>query len=106
MLKKNKEENLKSKPLLNTQMELLGIKMQQLNNVRELFYQRKIDIEDKMNLIAIELGVPEEQLGEWGLSEDGKSLVYIDKNKEFLGLRTVKRIEEKKGDGNGGGNGK
>jgi len=106
--KKNKKEEKKpeSKPLLNSQMELLGIKMQRINQVNEILQQRKIDVENSINLIALENGVPEEQLGEWGLSEDGRSLVYIGKQKAFPGLRTVKKREEKKGKNKEGGNGK
>ena len=102
MSKKNKkeEEKLESKPLLNSQIELLGIKMQRLNQVNELAQQRRIEIESSINLIALEMGVPEEQLGEWGLSQDGKSIVRTGKKPGFPGLMTVKKQKEKEG-GNG-----
>jgi len=67
------------KPLLNSQIELIGIKMEQLNNVLQLEQQRRTEIRNLMNTIALELGVPQKQLGEWRLSQDGKSLRKIQK---------------------------
>jgi len=66
------------KPLLNSQIGLLEMKMQQLDQVTQLVQQRRTEIRNIMNTIALELGVPEKQLGEWELSQDGKSLVHIN----------------------------
>jgi len=41
------------------------------------------------------LGVPENQLGKWGLSEDGKTLLKVGKKSGPL-FKTVKKREKKK----------
>lgn len=101
MSKKNKKEqkNLESKPLLSSQMELLQIKLRALEQVSQVFDQRKNDIINSINVIALEIGVPENQLGEWVLSQDGKFLVRAGKQKGLRGAirTTVKKREKKKG---------
>lgn len=78
--KKPKEEP-KIKPLLSSQVELLGMKMEQLNQVAQVLQQRRTELANMMNTVALELGVPQKQLGEWELSPDGKSLVQTIKIK-------------------------
>ena len=96
MKNKNKEKTLETKMLLGSQVELLSIKLKALNQVNEVMKQRRQEIENSINLISLELGVPEEQLGEWGLGQDGKSLVRFGKKSRLPGLRTVPKREKKK----------
>lgn len=96
MKNKNKGGAPEVKMLIGSQMELLNIKLQALNQVNQIMKERRREIEDSINLIALELGVPEEQLGEWVLGKDGKTLVRYGKKSRFPGLRTVPKREEKK----------
>jgi len=98
MSKKNKKEKkLASKPLMVSQVELLAMKVQLFNQVNQLWRQRKEDIDNAVIVIARELGVPEDQLGEWGITQDGKTLVRFGKGKRFPGIRTtVKKRPQKK----------
>lgn len=95
-MSKDKEKKPETKPLLNTQAELVDIKIKNLNQVNEIFNQRKTDLGNTINMIALELGVPEGELGEWGLSQDGKTLIKAGKQKRFPGFRTVKKREKEK----------
>jgi len=94
-MKKNKEKKFKSKPLLNSQVELMAIKIQAVKQIISVLKQKQDDIQNSINLIALELGVPENQLGEWALSEDGKSLLRVGKKGRSL-FKTVKKREKKK----------
>jgi len=95
IMKKNKEKNFKSKPLLNSQAELMAMKIQAVKQIISVLKQKQADLQNSINLIALELGIPENQLGEWDLSEDGKSLLRVGKRKRPL-FKTVKKREKKK----------
>lgn len=94
-MKKNKEKNFKSKPLLNSQAELMAMKIQSVKQVISVLQQKQADLQNSINLIALELGVPENQLGKWGLSDDGKTLLRVGKKGGPL-FKTVKKREKKK----------
>ena len=94
-MSKDKEPRKETKALLNTQIELVQLKIQNLQQVNEIFNQRKQDLNNTINMIALELGVPEGELGEWGLHQDGKTLVKVRKKKKFPGYKTIKKKEKK-----------
>ncbi len=98
MSKKKEQKKAETKKLIGSQVELMQIKIQALSQVANVLQQRKAEITNSINLIALELGVPEEQLGEWGLTEDGKNLIRVPKKKGFPSvIRTsVKKREKKK----------
>jgi len=95
-MSKEKKRKPETKALLNTQMELVQLKIQSLNQVNEIFNKRKQDLGNTVNMISLELGVPEGELGEWRLSQDGKMIIKIGKQKGFPGLKIVKKREKKK----------
>ena len=94
-MKKDKGKKLNSKPLLNSQAELMAMKIQAVKQIISVLKQKQADLQNSINLIALELGVPENQLGEWGLSDDGKTLLKVGKRKGPW-LKTVKKREKKK----------
>jgi len=98
MSKKKKKEGKKpeTKQLIGSQIELMQIKIRAFNEVINVMQQRKVEINNSINKIALELGVPEGELGEWGLAKDGKTLIKVGKQKRFPGLKTVKKREKKK----------
>lgn len=101
MSKKNKKEQkkLETKQLIGSQIELIQIKLRAFNEVVRVMEQRKNDINNSINVAALELGVPENQIGEWGLAEDGKTLIRSGKKKRFpsvIGTTVKKREKEKK----------
>jgi len=94
-MKKDKEKKFNSKPLLNSQAELMAMKFQAVKQIISVLKQKQADLQNSINLIALELGVPENQLGKWGLSEDGKTLLKVGKKSGPL-FKTVKKREKKK----------
>ena len=94
-MKKDKEKKFNSKLLLNSQAELMAIKIKGVKQIISLLQQKQADLQNSINLIALELGIPENQLGEWDLSQDGKTLLRVGKRKRPL-FKTVKKREKKK----------
>jgi len=100
MSKKNKKKEQKpeTKKLLSSQAELLRIKIQALNQVSQVMEQRKNDINNSIVVACLEQGIPEDQVGEWGLSQDGMNLIRVGKQKRPPGVikTTVKKRDKKK----------
>ena len=96
--KNKKEKKLATKPLLASQVEMLTMKVQLFNQVNALWQQRKQDIDRATAMCILELGVPEAQVGEWGLAADGKSIVRYGKKRRPPGIigTTVKNRPKKK----------
>lgn len=95
---KNKIENLEKKKLLASQTELLLMKRQALSQIISILKQRDDEMKLTINSIALELGVPQEELGLWALTEDMKFMVKYGKKKrpKFPFLRTSKQRKEDK----------
>ena len=97
MSKKNKKEKkLASKPLMASQVQLLTLLVQQFNQVNALWNEKKQAIDNAVAMSILELGVPEAQIGEWGLSQDGKFIVRYGKKKRPPMIGTTVRARPKK----------
>lgn len=100
MSKKNKkkEKNLASKPLRLTQVGLLTLLVQQFNQVNALWNQKKQAIDDAVITCIREEGIPETQVGEWGLGENGKTIVRYGKKRRppIMGTTVRNRPKKKK----------
>ena len=99
MSKKNKKEKkLETKPLMATQVSLISLLVQQFNQVNQLWNQKKKNIDDAVAMCILELGIPETQVGEWGLSQDGKSIIHYGKKRRppIIGTTVGKRPKKKK----------
>lgn len=93
--KKKKEDRLPSKPLMASQVQLLTLLVQQFNQVNALWNEKKQAIDNAVAISILELGVPEAQIGEWGLAADGKSIVRYGKKKRPPMIGTTVRIRPK-----------
>lgn len=99
MSKKNKKEKkLASKPLMASQVQLLTLLVQQFNQVNALWNQKKQAIDNAVTMSILELGIPETQVGEWGLAADGKSIVRYGRKKRppIMGTTVKARPKKKK----------
>ena len=96
--KKKKEDRLPSKPLMASQVQLLTLLVQQFNQVNALWNEKKQAIDNAVAISILELGVPEAQIGEWGLAADGKSIVRYGmmKRPPMIGTTVCNRPKSKK----------
>jgi hypothetical protein len=93
-----KIDNLEKKKLLASQTELILMKRQALSQIISILKQRDEEMKQTVNRIAIELEIPEAELGLWGLSDDMQFMVRFGKKKrpKFPFLRTFKKKKDKK----------
>ena len=99
MSKKNKKEKkLETKPLMATQVSLISLLVQQFNQVNQLWNQKKKNIDDAVAMCILELRIPESQVSEWGLSQDGKSIMRYGKKRRppVIGTTVKNRSNKKK----------
>ncbi len=63
---------MERKKLLQSQTELLSTRMRELNTFKDI-------VQNTLDMICKEMGVPENELDQWRLSEDMKYLEKIEK---------------------------
>ena len=93
---KKKENQLPFKPLMISQVQLLTLLVQQFNQVNALWNEKKQAIDNAVAISILELGIPEAQIGEWGLAADGKSIVRYGKKKRPPIMGSTVKIRSKK----------
>jgi len=97
---KDKIDNLEKKKLLASQVELLIMKRQALSQIISILKQRDEEMKMTVNRIAIELEIPEAELGLWAMSDDMQFLVKVGKKRlKFPFLRTHKKEKKDKKSG-------
>ena len=68
----NETKLTERKKLLQSQTELLSTRMRELNNFKDI-------IQNTLDMICKELGIPENELEQWRLSNDMKYFEKIEK---------------------------
>jgi len=63
------------KELLESQRELLNIKVNQINQVQQQLDRMKIEFSKTIARIKEELGIPRKELGEWEFDESEKYFI-------------------------------
>lgn len=73
--------NMKGKKrvkLLGSQKILLQMKSEKINEAINLLEARKEDIQQTLDMIVIEQGIPKENINQWRLTEDGQAIEKIE----------------------------
>jgi len=72
-------ENNKKKKLSNSQIELLKLKLNIMNQADLIFHQTELDFMKTLNNVAFEQNISKKDLTKWGLNEEGTHLELIKK---------------------------
>jgi len=73
------------KKILESQKELLNIKVNQINQVQRGLNQTRVNFSETVSRMKIELGIPKEEIGDWIFDKDENFFVKVEKPKEPKG---------------------